>query len=142
MYKSKTAKFDAWKEIAAKLDISVAECEAKWKSVTSQYVREKKKEETKVTGKGRKDAYVSKWYLYNSLKFFHNSRTIAPTISSSDSVNDLVNNSGDRADNNVNAAEDESQSQTTGADEVSNEYSLTELDEYSSKDPRELLFQM
>ncbi|KAG8309338.1 hypothetical protein J6590_061312 [Homalodisca vitripennis] len=69
-HKLKNQRHDSLTEIAVSFGVDKNEIERKWKNLTSHFWREKKKEaETKRTGSGADEPYVSKWFAYQPMNF-------------------------------------------------------------------------
>lgn len=69
-YKNKNRRHDGLIELAVSFGVEKQEIERKIKNLQSHFMRERKKEtESKKTGSGADEPYVSKWFAYRAMMF-------------------------------------------------------------------------
>ncbi|XP_050315638.1 uncharacterized protein LOC126750161 [Anthonomus grandis grandis] len=87
-YKNKNRRHDGLTEIAVSFGIEKQEVERKIKNLQSHFSRERKKElESKKTGSGTDEAYVSKWFAYQAMLFLTDKNKPRKTV---DNIEDSV----------------------------------------------------
>ncbi|XP_044760513.1 uncharacterized protein LOC123317941 [Coccinella septempunctata] len=100
-YKNKNRRHDSLTEIAVSFGIEKQEVEKKMKNLQSQFLRERKKElESKRTGSGAEEPYVSRWFAYQPIMFLADKNKPRRTVDNVDNSVHFVQNSQDEGGEN------------------------------------------
>lgn len=75
-YKNIKKKYDCWTELASEMGADVTSVKKKMDSLLGSFRRERsRQEDTRRSGAGTDDMYVSKWFAFNDMKFLANKFT-------------------------------------------------------------------